>query len=36
VGGPAVALDTVPMSAFEVVDLSGIRVDATTGWQIRQ
>lgn len=29
-------LNTVPMSAFEVVDLSGIRVDVATGWQIRQ
>ena len=27
-------LNTVPMSAFEVVDVSGILVDPATGWQI--
>jgi len=29
-------LNKVPMSAFEVVDVSGIRVDPATGWQISQ
>jgi hypothetical protein len=29
-------LNKVPMNAFDVVDLSGIRVDPTTGWQISQ
>ena len=29
-------LNKVPMSAFEVVDLSGIRVDPANGWQISQ
>lgn len=29
-------LNTVPMSAFDVVDVSGIRVDPTAGWQIRR
>ncbi|PND55017.1 hypothetical protein CRM90_25060 [Mycobacterium sp. ENV421] len=28
-------LNTVPLSAFEVVDVSGILVDPTAGWQIR-
>jgi hypothetical protein len=29
-------LNKVPISAFEVVDVSGIRVDPATGWQISQ
>ncbi|WP_328362153.1 Ig-like domain-containing protein [Mycobacterium sp. NBC_00419] len=29
-------LNQVPMSAFDVVDLSGILVDPAVGWQIRQ